>query len=354
MYTALVSGWVFLYAVHVGNCVLSSLFLGKKMKKGELIFPSFFCPRPVHGMVKTLVYMPSLNFCLFIDNHSSMIQILDLTSRSLVKKLAFEQRDLSRVIALSFDGRFLASDVAVAHSLPKQIRLSRLSCNGKDLKPDRSCCIESGFGCDRITCLKFSPDGKNIFVTTFQSFGLSRGRRVLAKYDVSDNFWSNETDKELDEKLDKERKIEESATDVDKDSDTFDKSSKTKNSDHEESYVERYSQPGNSDKGKNVEVRSEDMNAGKNLVDGKDKERKDDEIRRGGESDFSDELNVLRLGQSIPPNPPESSSDIDIDRLNHRPSKFNTLEEYGDWWDGGIMVDKKSIAWLFHLIRRVY
>ncbi len=326
--TALVSGWVFLYAVHVGNCVLSSLFLGKKMKKGEVIFPSFFCPRPVHGMVKTLVYMPSLNFCLFIDNHSSQIQILDLTSRSLVKKLAFEQRDLSRVIALSSDGRFLASDVAVPHSLPRQIRLSRLSCNGKDLKPDRSCCIEPGFGCDRIACLKFSPGGKNIFVTTFLSFGMSIGRRVLAKCDVSDNFWSNETDKELDEKLDKERKIEESATDVDKDSDTFDKSSKTKNSDHEESNVERYSQPGNSDKGKNVEVRSEDMNAGKNLVDGKDKERKDDEIRRGG---FSDELNVLRLGQSIPPNPPESSSDID--RLSHRPTKFNTLEEYRDWWE---------------------
>ncbi len=53
--------------------------------------------------------------------------------------------------------------------------------------------------------------------------------------------------------------------------------------------VEKDSQQGNGDKVENVEARSEDMNAAKNLVDGKAGEGKDDENRTGSESDISDE-----------------------------------------------------------------
>ena len=335
---------------------------------GELIFPSFFYPPSENHIVTTLVYMPSLNFCIFINNYSSsQIQILDLTSRSPVRNLAFEDRDYSRVIALSSDGRFLASDVEYDHPLPTQIRLSLLSSDGKDLKPDRcvnSRCIEPDLGSDKITSIKFSPDGKNIFVTTYQNRMRMRRGAWLTMYDVPDNFWSNETDKE--------QEIEESGTDDNKDGDN-----EAKNSDHEEPNVERYSQHGNSDKVENVEVGSEDMNAGKKSLDGKD-EGETDEIRRGSESDISGEeqtveehknnnasgqtledvqertrrsesdesdeensetrnnvtfdvyhLNVLEQGYSIPPSPPDSSSDSD--------REFHTLDEYYDWRYGTLV-----------------
>ena len=335
------------------------------MENGELIFPSFFYPTPVDGIVTTLVYMPSLNFCLYVDNpSSSQIQILDLTSRSPVANLAFEDRDYSRVIALSSDGRFLASDVEYDYPLRTQIRLSRLSSDGKDLKPGNcvdSRCIEPDFRSDSITSIKFSPDGKNIFVTRYQDYGMRRGA-WLTLYNVPDNFWTNETEKELDKEEgkeeDKRQEIEESA--INKDSDTFCKNSKAENSDNDEPNVEKDSQQGNGDKVENVEARSEDMNAAKNLVDGKAGEGKDDENRTGSESDISDEeqnvqehemhveektrrsesdesdkrntrtrnnvtfdvyhLNVLEQGYSLPPKPPESSSDSD--------HEFNMSEEY--------------------------
>ena len=236
---------------------------------GELIFPSFFYPPSEDDVVKTLAYMPSLNFCLFINNYSSsQIQILDLTSRSPVGNLAFEDRDYSfafedrdcsSVIALSCDGHFLASDVEDVHPLPNQIRLSRLSSDGKDLKPDscvNSCCIEPDLGSDTITSITFSPDGENIFVTTYQDRRMRRGA-WLTMYDVPDNFWSNETDKE--------QEIEESGTDDNNDSDT---------------------------------------EAG-------DTEDTDEEIPKTRNNVTFDvyHLNVLEQGYSIPPSPPESSFD---------------------------------------------
>ena len=330
-------------------------------------------PTPVDGIVTTLVYMPSLNFCLYVDNRfSSQIQILDLTSRSLVGNLAFEDRDYSTVIALSSDGRFLASDVGYDHPLPTQIRLSRLSSDGKDLKPDRWVnwrCIEPDLDFDTITSIKFSPDGKNIFVTRYLDCEMRRGP-WLTLYNVPDNFWSNETEKELhkedDKEEDKELEIKESA--INKDSDTFCKNSKAQNSDNDEPNVEKNSRQGNGDKEEYVEVRSEDMNAGKNFVDGKAEEGKADESResdisdeeqnveghdmhvedktRRSESDESDkgntrtrnnvtfdvyQLNVLRQGYSLPPKPPEPESSSDSDR------EFNTLEEYYDWRYGTLV-----------------
>ena len=337
---------------------------------GELIFPSFFYPPSEDERARTLAYMPSLNFCLFIHNFSfSQIQILDLTSRLPVGNLAFEDRDYPTVIALSSDGHFLASDATNIHPFPNQIRLSRLSSDGKDLKPGScvdSCFIEPDLGSDKITSITFSPDGENIFVTRCQDRRMRRGA-WLTIYDVPGNFWSNETDKE--------QEIEESDTADNKDSDT-----EAKNSDHEEPNVERYSQHGNSDKVENVEVGSEDINAGKNSLDGKD-EGETDEIwpspKYSSESDISDEertveehknnnasdqtvedvqrtrrsksvgsdelfpktrnnvtfdvyhLNVLEQGYSIPPSPPESSFDSN--------REFHTEDEYYDWRYGTLV-----------------
>ncbi len=58
----------------------------------------------------------------------------------------------------------------------------------------------------------------------------------LTLYNVPDNFWTNETEKELDKEEgkeeDKRQEIEESA--INKDSDTFCKNSKAENSDNDE------------------------------------------------------------------------------------------------------------------------
>ena len=164
------------------------------MENGELIFPSFFAPAKLNQrQIKTLAYMPSLNCCLFVDNDSSLIQVLDLTSRSLRENLVFEDREFSHVIALSSDDKLLASDAGANGPLPTQLRLSRLPRDDTVLKPDiclHSCCIEPDFDFDSVTCIKFFPDNRKIFVTGYQAT-VRRGN-WLTEYEVPENLWSHE------------------------------------------------------------------------------------------------------------------------------------------------------------------
>ena len=166
------------------------------MESGELIFPSFFAPVTLYRrQVNTLAYMPSLNCCLFVDNVSSQIQVLDLTTRSLRKNLAFEDREFSHVIALSSDDSLLASDAGADGPLPTQLRLSRLPRDDMFLNLDHdislhSCCIEPDLDSDSFTCIKFFPDNRKIFVTRYQA--TSRRGNWLTEYEVPENLWSDE------------------------------------------------------------------------------------------------------------------------------------------------------------------
>ena len=163
------------------------------MEHGELIFPSFFTPTLDKQQIHTLAYMPSLNCCLFVDNDSSQIQVLDLTTRSFRKNLTFEDREFSSVMALSSDEMLLASDVDPDGPLPAQLRLSRLPRDDTFLNRDislHSCCIEPNFDFDSYLCIKFFPDNRKIFVTGNNI--TSRRGNWLTEYEVPGDLWSVE------------------------------------------------------------------------------------------------------------------------------------------------------------------
>jgi hypothetical protein len=315
-----------------------------------------------------------------MDNRGSpQVQILDMTSRLLGQELAFSYREYSHVAALSSDGSLLASDVDADCPLPTQVRLTR---NDTVLNPDiclRSCCIERDFDFDTVTCIKFFPDGRKIFVTRCRDYSVRRGT-WLTEFDVPENLWSNggelgsspwdkpggveASNYSSDEKksegnievrsqnpieLLKNASEESTVNSMQGNNPFFQKSS---DSDDEDS-VEKNGEPDNSGKGNISFCRREeqervDMTSGSS-------ESGDEEERDGGdssnedsregdisestaESDGSDEntsrlrdnvqfthydLNVITQGYSIPPPPPDSSSESEYE--------FDTAEEYHNW-----------------------
>ena len=259
------------------------------------------------------------------------------------------------------------------------------------------CYIERDFSSDNITCIKFSPDGEKIFVTIYRQVECRRGA-WLRMFEVPDNLWSKKSEMgkvELAETLacDEEnaqnryaenndlQKISEKAdekeafgsraenphqidhpfyldkgkaaeglkleNDVNKGYDgayVIDTKENVEREIDTKENVKREEETVTYDRETNAE-----QDAGSDLSDeisGRDHENKtqssesdesDTEINRARHEVYLDcyELDVISQGFSVPPSPPESSSDSD--------REFYTDEEYYDWRYSVRTVDESNL-----------
>ena len=167
------------------------------MANGVLLYPSYFAPST--WMVRALVYMPSLNSCLFFDSDSTMpFKLLDLKSRSIVQSLPIKHIHDPHVITLSSDEMFLATDAEYGEKVRTQIRITPLSKDGREFEsvsPVQSRYILPDFNEDSITSIKFFPDGKKIVATRYRDVNFGRRNGAwLFMYDVPENLLGEETE----------------------------------------------------------------------------------------------------------------------------------------------------------------
>ena len=142
---------------------------------------------------QALVYMPSLNSCLFYNRYSTSIKLLDLTSRSIVQSLSAERIHDPHVMTVSSDEMLLASEPHEKYFFDRTyIRLTRLFKNGGEFKTlclSQSVYISPNLDCDNVTSIKFFPDGKKVVATRQGDLNVvEKDCAWLFMYDVPENF----------------------------------------------------------------------------------------------------------------------------------------------------------------------
>ena len=315
------------------------------MANRVLLYPSYFAPSTF--LVPALVYMPSLNSCLFIDSDSTMpFKLLDLKSRSIVQSLPIKHIHDPHVITLSSDEMFLATDAEYGEKVRTQIQLTPLFKNGREFEsvsPIHSRYILPDFNEDTITSIKFFPDGKKVVATRYRDGNFDRRNGAwLFMYDVPGNLLGEETESGLTSKVAEQGTLSVGETNVEDyehrkssdDSDVeqnvevegFENSGKLlHNLENKNLEGTKETKPSNfTEVEQDVEAATNNNSSNKFAENDSDGEETDpNKIIRNEVYFYAYELNVMKQGYSIPPSPPSSSSESE--------PEFIDENDYYDW-----------------------